>query len=68
MTEATTFPLDDWRANRHLFQGDAFRRNLTIGDELKALAAQRGTPEPDPGPSRGGRQPSTHRHRQRMLE
>ena len=43
MTEATTFGPGDWRSTSDLFQGDAFRRNLRIVDNLKAFAADRGT-------------------------
>jgi aryl-alcohol dehydrogenase-like predicted oxidoreductase len=41
MTETTTFAPDDWRATSDLFQGETFRRNLRIVEELKLLAAER---------------------------
>jgi aryl-alcohol dehydrogenase-like predicted oxidoreductase len=41
MTETTAFPPDDWRATSDLFQGETFRRNLRIVEELKAFAAGR---------------------------
>ena len=41
MTPTTTFAADDWRGSSDLFQGEAFRRNLRIVDELKAFAADR---------------------------
>ncbi len=42
MTEATTFEPSDWRAKSPMFQGETFRRNLRVVDELKAFAAERG--------------------------
>jgi aryl-alcohol dehydrogenase-like predicted oxidoreductase len=42
MTEATTFEPTDWRARSEMFQGETFRRNLRIVDELKAFADDRG--------------------------
>jgi aryl-alcohol dehydrogenase-like predicted oxidoreductase len=42
MTEATTFAPDDWRSRSDLFEGDAFRRNLTIVHDLTRFAALRG--------------------------
>jgi aryl-alcohol dehydrogenase-like predicted oxidoreductase len=41
MTEATTFPPDDWRSKNEMFTGDAFRRNLGIVRRLEALASER---------------------------
>jgi aryl-alcohol dehydrogenase-like predicted oxidoreductase len=42
MTEATTFAPDDWRATSELFDGETFRRNLRVVEELKAFAEDRG--------------------------
>ncbi|SFO95417.1 Predicted oxidoreductase [Amycolatopsis arida] len=42
LTPDTTFPADDWRSRSSAFQGDNLRRNLTVVDELKAFAADRG--------------------------
>jgi aryl-alcohol dehydrogenase-like predicted oxidoreductase len=42
MSEATTFPPDDWRSTSPLFHGGAFRANLAIVDALKRFADERG--------------------------
>jgi aryl-alcohol dehydrogenase-like predicted oxidoreductase len=42
MTETTSFAPDDWRSKGEMFAGDAFRRNLGIVRQLKALASERG--------------------------
>ncbi len=46
MTEATTFPADDWRSKSDLFEGETFRQNLAVGRDLTALAARRGATLP----------------------
>jgi aryl-alcohol dehydrogenase-like predicted oxidoreductase len=43
-TPESIFRADDWRSKSPLFQGERFRRNLEIVDELKLLATQRGVP------------------------
>jgi aryl-alcohol dehydrogenase-like predicted oxidoreductase len=40
--ESTEFPENDWRHESAIFQGDAFRRNLSIVGELERFAAERG--------------------------
>jgi aryl-alcohol dehydrogenase-like predicted oxidoreductase len=42
MTPETHFAPDDWRAHSDLFQGDTFRRELAIVDDLERFAAERG--------------------------
>jgi aryl-alcohol dehydrogenase-like predicted oxidoreductase len=42
MTGQTTFAPDDWRSKSDLFQGETFRRNLTVVRDLTQLAALRG--------------------------
>ncbi|HEY5053564.1 MAG TPA: aldo/keto reductase [Solirubrobacterales bacterium] len=41
MTEASTFPADDWRSGSDLFVGDTFRRNLAVVRDLSQFAARR---------------------------
>jgi aryl-alcohol dehydrogenase-like predicted oxidoreductase len=41
-TPNTTFPADDWRSKSDLFQGETFRRNLTVVADLKRFAESRG--------------------------
>src|SRR5215469_15172294 len=40
-TAATTFPANDWRSKSDIFQGEPFRRNLAVVEQLKQLALQR---------------------------
>jgi aryl-alcohol dehydrogenase-like predicted oxidoreductase len=42
MTDAATFPADDWRSTSPLFHGDAFRANLARVATLKRFAEERG--------------------------
>jgi aryl-alcohol dehydrogenase-like predicted oxidoreductase len=46
MTEATTFPADDWRSKSDLFEGETFRQNLAVARDLTALATRRGATLP----------------------
>lgn len=38
---ATTFPANDWRSKSDIFQGDPFKRNLAVVEQLKQFAQQR---------------------------
>jgi aryl-alcohol dehydrogenase-like predicted oxidoreductase len=40
MSETTSFPRGDWRANSPAFTGDGFRRNLAAVDALRGVAAR----------------------------
>lgn len=42
-TPSTTFAADDWRAKSEAFQGETFRRNLAVVDELVGFAREHGT-------------------------
>lgn len=37
----TSFPDDDWRSSSDVFEGDEFRRNLEVVDELRRFAEER---------------------------
>jgi aryl-alcohol dehydrogenase-like predicted oxidoreductase len=39
-TSTTTFPADDWRSKSDIFQGDRFKQNLAVVEQLKQLAQQ----------------------------
>jgi aryl-alcohol dehydrogenase-like predicted oxidoreductase len=40
MNAEVSFEPDDWRSGSPVFQGEAFRRNLAVVDELKGFAAE----------------------------
>lgn len=42
MTPATMFPADDWRSTSPDFQGETFRRNLAVVEQLKEIARELG--------------------------
>jgi aryl-alcohol dehydrogenase-like predicted oxidoreductase len=42
MTADTRFAPDDWRSKSEAFSGEAFRRNLSIVNDLRQFAAERG--------------------------
>ncbi|NYH79199.1 aryl-alcohol dehydrogenase-like predicted oxidoreductase [Actinopolyspora biskrensis] len=43
LSTESTFESSDWRAHSSAFQGDTFRRNLDIVEQLSRFAAERGT-------------------------
>ena len=43
MSEDQSFEDDDWRSSSPVFDGDEFRRNLAVVDELEQYARERGT-------------------------
>jgi hypothetical protein len=42
--EGTRFPPGDWRGTSAVFQGESFRRNLAIVDQLSKVASEAGVP------------------------
>jgi aryl-alcohol dehydrogenase-like predicted oxidoreductase len=43
-TPSSVFAADDWRSKSQLFQGEMFRRNLDVVDQLRTFAEQRELP------------------------